>query len=208
MENCYLDKDEVILFRDEVILLQKANNSETETELLLTNKRIIFINKTKKFLYEENVETSAILIDDIKCYNEMPYVVKKGKLIEIYAINGEYFVELKNTKQAKEFYDKTMRVASGFSKFVRGFKKASKEIKDTYDALDIDIVGTTKKAIDFAADVVIEYVENQKKGKVQMVGAVAKVFKRRQIQTSSQMESKKSEEIDSFTAENEEYSGE
>ena len=47
MENCYLDKDEVVLFRDEVTLLQNVKNSKTRTELLLTNKRLIFINKTK-----------------------------------------------------------------------------------------------------------------------------------------------------------------
>ena len=181
MENYQLKNDEVVLFRGNIKLLQGAKKSKgkVETELLLTNENFVFINKTKKLFQKEEVETLIVPIKNMKVYKDLPYLVRKGELIEIYTLDGEYFLTFENKKQAKEFFNKTMRVASGYSKFVRGIKKATKEIKETNDALGIDVVDSTKKAVGFVADVAMECVDKKPKGKLQIVGVMAKVLKKR-----------------------------
>ena len=179
MEHYKLNKSEVVLFRNDILLLEdgKKGKNKVKTELLLTNENFVFINKSKKLFQKETVDTIVVAIESMKIYNEMPYMVRKDELVEIYTIDDEYFLEFDNKKSAKEFFNKTMRVASGYSKFVRGVKKVGKEVSDANEALNIS--GTTKKALDFVADVAIEYTEAPKKGKVQLIGSVAKVFKKR-----------------------------
>ncbi len=211
MQNYQLGINEVVLYKNEVTLLQdgKKGKDKTKTELLLTNDNFVFINKTKKLFQKELVNTIIIPIESMKVYNNMPYMVKKNTLIELYTKNGEYFLEFEKKKQAKDFFDKTMRVASGYSKFVRGVKKVSKEIKDTNKALDIDIIGATKKTLDFAADVAIDFSEQPKKSKTQLISSVAKVFKKRKSQNNLQIEQKSPDEqtklledINSYTEKN------
>lgn len=188
MENYQLKATEVVLFRSIVTLSQNANQKNIETELLLTNENFVFVNKQKKLFLKDQVETVVVPMESIKIYNEMPYMLLKKDTIEIYTLVGEYFVIFENKKQAKEFFDKSMRVASGCSKFVRSVKKVSKEIKDANDALGIDLATTTKKTLDFAADVAITYSDLPKRGKVQLLGAVARVFKSHSAQDKAQIE--------------------
>ena len=155
-------------------------------------KTLFLLTKQKNSSQENLVEPIVIPIESIKVYNETPYILKKEQTIEIYALSGEYFLEFKNKKQANEFFNKSMRVASGYSKFVRGVKKVSKELKETNKALNI--TETTKKAIDFAADVTIDYAEKPKHGKLQILSSVAKVFKKRNKQNSQQIDAQPEKE--------------
>lgn len=143
MKKYQLSATEVVLYKSEVSLLLDDEKVCEQTELLLTNENFVFINKSNTPAQEENTQTIVVPIESIKVYNEMPYMLKKEQTIEIYSINGEYFLEFKNKKQANEFFNKSMRVASGYSKFVRGVKKVSKELKETNKALNI--TETTKK---------------------------------------------------------------
>ena len=52
----------------------------------------------------------------------------------------------------------------------------------------------TKKAIDFAADVTIDYAEKPKHGKLQILSSVAKVFKKRNKQNSQQIDAQPEKE--------------
>ena len=196
MENYQLNKSEVVLFRSDVTLSQggKKNKGKVKTEVLLTNENFVFINKTKKLFKKEAVDTLVVSIESMKIYKELPYLIRKEVLIEIYTLADEYFLEFENKKQAKEFFDKAMRVASGYSKFVRGVKKVRKEIKETNEALDIDIVNATQKTLAFAADVAIDCAECfPESKKLKLMGTVAKVFKKRNRQDGLQLESKNAE---------------
>ncbi len=194
MRNYQLNQNEIVLFRSTVMLQNESNlRNKMQAELLLTNENFVFITKSKKLFQKEIVNTVVVPFESMKVYNELPYMVRKETLVEIYTIDAEYFLEFEKQKQAKEFFSKSMRVASGCSKFVRKVKNVSKEIKDTNDALGVDIVKTTKKALDFAADVVLDYIERPKKGKVQLLGSVAKVFKKQKNQKELQIETKRVE---------------
>ena len=184
MKNYQLKSSEVVLFKNDVILFLEEKKSKIE--LLLTNENFVFINKSVKFLQTKPFDTIIVPIESIKIYNKMPYIVKKKEFIEIYSLNGEFGLEFENKKLANEFFNKAMRVASGYSKFVRGIKIASKEIKDTNDALDI--TNTTQKALDFAADVAIDFADQPKKNKIQLIGSVAKAFKKHNKQKDLQIE--------------------
>lgn len=184
MENYQLGKEEVVLKRAEIQLLpdgkKNGKQTKTQTELLLTNLNIVFIKRTKKIFKKEEVETEIYSLNEIKKYNEMPYLVRKSKLVEIYFETAETFLEFNDKKQAKEFFDAAMRVASGNSKFVRSVKKVKKEIDDTNKALNIDIVGATKKIADIASEAVIE-MSNHPNATMKMkgMGIIAKVIKRK-----------------------------
>ena len=194
MKNYQLNQNEIVLFRNNVTLQNENNsNNRVQAELLLTNENFVLITKLKKLFQKEIVNTVVVPFENMKIYNELPYMVRKGTLVEMYTLDAEYFLDFEKQKQAKEFFEKGMRVASGCSKFVRKVKNVSKEIKDTNDALGVDIVNTTKKVLNFAADVVLDYVERPKKGKVQLLGSVAKVFKKGKNQDGLQVETKRVE---------------
>ena len=190
MENYQLGESEIVLFRTNALLPEKEQKCKNKisTELLLTNENIVLISKYKKLFQKDSVSTVIVPLESIKIYNDLPYIVKREECIELYTLNGEYFLKFEQKNQAKEFFNKIMRVTSGYSKFLRGVKKVSKEIKDMNVAFDI--AHTAKKTLDFAADVVIEYAEAPKKGKVQLLGTVAKVFKKHQPQENLQIEHK------------------
>lgn len=184
MENYELQKDEVVLSRAQVVVLpngKKAKTSslkKTECELLLTNLAFVFTTKTKVLLKKETIESEVYDIKTVKWYNEVPHILIKGKVIEIYFVNSEKFVEFSNKKEAKEFINTALRLVSGQSKFLRAVKKAQKEINETGEALNVDIAGVAKSVADVAGTVAIGAAEMSGAGKTtKTIGLLAKAFK-------------------------------
>ena len=184
MEHYELQIDEVVLYHGDVILLldgKKAKEStfkKVETELILTNHNFVFITKTKKILKKESLDTEIFAKDTVKFYKESPHILKKGKKVEIYFKGGEKFIEFPDKKQAKLFGDTALRLVSGYSKFVRGVKKTQKEIKETGDALDVDITGVAKSAVGLATEMAIG-APMAGKGAVNKISLFAKIAKKR-----------------------------
>ena len=193
MANYHLNSSEVVLLKNNAILVQDEINkkSKTKIELLLTNENFILVNKSKKKFNSETQDLIIIPFENIKVYNEMPYILKKDEIVELYTINGEYLLQFEDKNQAKEFFNKAMRVVSGLSKFVRCVKRVIKEFKEADS--ELEIVDTTKKTLGFVADVAIEYADHPQKNKVQLIGSVAKVFKKHNDKSNQQRISKKEE---------------
>lgn len=188
MENYELQADEVVLYHGQVALLIDGKQAKTaklkkvETELILTNLNFVFITKTKHVFKQELIDREIHGANTVKFYKESPYILKKGNIVEIYFTGGEKFIEFADKKQARVFGDTALRLVSGYSKFVRGVKKAQKEIKETETALDIDITGTAKTVVGVATDAVIiaSGASTAKKG-TKAVGLIAKLMKNRGI---------------------------
>lgn len=161
MEHYTLQKDEVVLYHGTVILLPndkkpKASQlKKTESELILTNLNFVFINKTKRFLGKD-VEVEIYKTNEVKFYKDNPHIIRNKNKVEIYFTTTEKFIEFVNGKETKNFINAAMRLVSGKSKFVRAVKKVQSEIKETNKELDIDIAKIAGKAVQVAADVVIE----------------------------------------------------
>lgn len=184
MENYELQKEEVVLSHAQVVILPNGKESKakmltkTECELLLTNLAFVFTTKQKSLLKKETIESEIYDIKTVKWYNEVPHILIKDKVVEIYFANGEKFVQFRNKKEAKEFTNTALRLVSGQSKFVRGVKKAQKEINETGEALNVDIAGAAKAVAGVAGTVAIGAAEmSGASKKAKTLGLIAKAIK-------------------------------
>ena len=184
MDNYELIKDEVVLWHGEVALLpsgkvvKESSFKKVQTELILTNFNFVFITKTKRVFQKVETEREIYATGDVKYYRDSPYILKKGNIVEVYFDSAEKFVEFSDKKQARIFGDTALRLVSGHSKFVRGVKKAQKEIKETEDALDVDITGMAKTAVGVATEMAIG-LPTAGKGASNKLSLFAKILKKK-----------------------------
>ena len=155
MENYILQKDETILFRGNAQYLPNGKPDERFEELidvLLTNHNIVLVHKRKK-LFKTVTEVGVFGVSDVKIYDETVQIIRRKAIVDVYLNEGELFLNFIKEKYAKEFCDKAQRLISGNSKFVRSVKKTRKAVKETNEALDIDVVDIAKKTAAVACEV-------------------------------------------------------
>ena len=182
MDYYKLQNDEVGLYHGAISMVStgkgrtlRSNNSGYE--ILLTNLNFVFIKKTKQLLKKEQVDVEIYDVNTIKFYRDRPHIIQKKAVVELYFKDCEKFIEFPDKKEARTFCDNALRVASGKSKLVRGVQKVQKEIHETNEALDIDVVkiaaATARVALGVAANVG-SYEDAGKKTK--FVGRIAKAL--------------------------------
>ena len=97
------------------------------------------------------------------------------------------FLDFFKEKYAKEFCDKALKLISGYSKFVRGVKKTQKAVKETNEALDIDICEIAKNGVGFVCDVALTAGSSTTaKGGMKITTAIAKVISRKNAKKENQ----------------------
>ena len=191
MKNYELANDEVILYHGPVTLLPDGKPEgkkffrREECELVLTNHNVVFLTKIKQLFKKDCVQKEIFGIDAIKYYNESPYIVREKNMVEIYFLGVERFIMLADKKEAKEFTNKTLKAASGYSKLVRIVKNIQREIHETDKALNIDTVGIAKMILGIATTAAIDLSAlpvnpSKKQGlpPVKVFGAIAKAMKK------------------------------
>ena len=158
MKNYELCENEVILFKGLVEVLSNWKEEKDiykyNTELILTNINIVLITEIKK-LFSSVIDKKIYKIDDVKIYDEAVQIIKRKERVDIYLLGGEVFLEFEKEKSAKEFCDKSIKLRDGNSKFVRSVKRTQKVIKETNEALDIDIVKIAKETASLACDIAV-----------------------------------------------------
>lgn len=178
MNNYTLQENETILFRGSCAIMQNGKKNEKTDEandIILTNNNIVLFVKRKKFLKTvEEVQVFNVL--DVKTYDETVQIIRRKSIVDIYLKECELFLDFLKEKYAKEFCDKALRLISGYSKFVRGVKKTQKAVKETTEALDIDIAEAVRSGTEFVCDVVLESdIPIASKGGKKITTAIAKV---------------------------------
>lgn len=157
MKEYELSANEVILFKGMVAIVSdwknEKNVTEYKTQLMLTNFNVVLITEVKK-LFSRILDKKIYSIKDIKVYDETVQVVRRKNLVDVYLATGELFLKFGKEKNAKEFCDKAVKLKDGNSKFVRSVKKTQKAIKETNEALNIDMVEIAKGTAAFACEVV------------------------------------------------------
>ena len=146
MENYTLKENEVILYRGSATLLPNGKSNENNAvmnDLILTNFNIVITVKKKKLL-KTVTETLIYSISDIKIHDEKIQVIRRKTVVDIYLKATELFLDFKKEKEAKLFCDNALKEISGESKLVRSVKKTKKAIKETNEALDIDVLEIAK----------------------------------------------------------------
>ena len=155
MENYTLKDNEIILYRGEAVLMPDGKTdgkNAVTSDLLLTNHNIVISIKKRK-LMRTMTETFVYSLSDVKVYDEKVQVIRRKDTVDIYLKDCELFLGFAKEKEAKQFCDNAIREISGESKFVRSVKKTRKVIKETNEALDIDIVEIAKTTASVACDV-------------------------------------------------------
>lgn len=191
MRNYELANDEVILYHGPVTLLPDGKPEEQKLfrkeacELILTNHNVVFLTNVKQLFRKEFVQKDIFGIDMIKYYNEAPYIVREKNMIEIYFFGAEKFVMFAEKKEAKEFANKILKAASGYSKLVRIVKNIQREIRETDKALNIDTVGIAKMILGIATTAAIDISalpvggsKKQKVAPIKVLGAVANAIRK------------------------------
>ena len=155
MENYTLKENETVLYRGSAIVLPDGKSPGRNVkpyDVLLTNFNIVIFVPVKK-MFKTLIETEIYSVEDIKIYDESLQIIRRKSIVDVYLKTGELFLDFQKEKEAKSFCDKALRLASGESKFVRAVKKGRKEIKETNEALDVDMVDLTVKGVKFGAKV-------------------------------------------------------
>lgn len=182
MNNYTLQENETILFRGSCALMPNGKKNEKASEsndIILTNMNIVLFVKRKKLLKTvEEVQIFNVL--DVKTYDETVQIIRRKSVVDIYLKECELFLDFFKEKYAKEFCDKALKLISGYSKFVRGVKKTQKVVKETNEALDIDIGEIVKSGAGFACEVALTSgAPTTAKGGMKITKAIAKVMHHR-----------------------------
>ena len=176
MENYTLKNDETVLYRGSAIIMPDGKNEDKnaqKSDVLLTNFNII-VFQTKKKLFKTTTEPVIYNVSDVKIYDEQVQVIRRKAIVDVYLKTGELFLNFKKEKEAKLFTDKALRLISGESKLVRSVKKVKKEIRETDEALDIDIEGSVVKGAKLAASITVDVAALKSAGnKTKIFGKIA-----------------------------------
>ena len=157
MENYILKSDETVLYRGSVVVMPDGKNDAKNVkkgDLLLTNFNIVIITQTKKLL-KKVTDIEVYSTSEVKTYDESVQVIRRKSVVDVYLKTGELFLDFQKEKEAKVFCDKALRLISGESKFVRSVKKVKKEIKETDEALDINIEEAVVNSAKMAAAITV-----------------------------------------------------
>ena len=128
MDNYELQSDEVVLYKGYVTL----RKNEGETQLILTNKNLVFITKAIVNESGEVVNVQTYAVNDIKIYEGQPQIKHKGTTVEIYFLTSEIEFTFENTKEIKDFLKNILLLITGKNTFQRGVEKC----KDTINVID------------------------------------------------------------------------
>ena len=179
MENYTLSTNETILYRGSATMLHDGKTGKKETknvDLLLTNLNIVLFEETKK-LFKTVSETTTYSVSDVKIYDETIQVIRRKSVVDIYLNCGELFLDFEKEKEAKLFCDQALKLISGNSKLVRSVKKARKAIKETNEALDIDVIDIAKKTAAIACTATVNVASLEDAGKkTKIFGKIAETF--------------------------------
>ena len=179
MKNYNLLENETILYRGSVTVMPDGKENDHDaprSELLLTNLNIVVSSQKKKFL-KTATETEVYSIEDVKVYEEEIQIKRKKTAVDVYLKTGELFLGFENEKEARLFCNCALKLISGESKFVRSVKRVRKEIKETDEALDINIEGMVATGAAIAASAVVGAASLEGAGKkTKVIGKIAETL--------------------------------
>lgn len=145
MKHYVLDEDEVPLYKGKVERKEKSG----ETELVLTNKRFIFVTITQNEFMSEIVSVNEYSVSEVKEYKGIHQVLRKGNVVEIYFLHDEVEFAFEKGSECKKFISAALETLTSKNKFRRAVDKVSKvnaEREYLDETLHIDSVGIVKNA--------------------------------------------------------------
>ena len=139
MENYKLRADEVVLYKGDVIL----KNKKGLTSLILTNLKIVLINKYKKPLSKEEISILEYPVNSIKIYENMPQITVNGNFVEIYLLETEIEFEFNSKIELHKFNNAAKKLLTGQTSTERMCNNIKDSIGLIDDTLGINTVQAT-----------------------------------------------------------------
>ncbi len=143
MEYYNLAEDEVVLYKGDVRFCGKPNSSQ----LVLTNKNLVFITKTKKLFGESEAETTVYSLEDVKIYEGVPQVKTKSFDVEIYLKTTELEFAFDSKSELMKFQSAITKRLTGKTGFERGAEKVKDKIDVVNDTFGVDVVKSTEDVV-------------------------------------------------------------
>ncbi|MBQ3158302.1 MAG: hypothetical protein IJB98_01265 [Clostridia bacterium] len=135
MDYYKLDSDEVVLYKGRVVLHGKNGT----TELVLTNKNLVFVNM-HEFFTKEEVTVLEYPAKSIKVYEGEPQIKTKGKVTEIYLIETELELEFPSKNELHSFSGAVRKLLTGVTVAQKNAQKVKSSIDLVNEALGINTV--------------------------------------------------------------------
>ena len=130
-----LDKDENVLFKSNI----KLKSMESIVEFILTTQKFIFII-SNGFGNNNEIIVQEIPIKEVKIYNGLPQINRKGNLVEIFMINDDIELVFKSMFEAHKFMDIVYKLITNKSKFERGVAKVKGGVDVINETFNVDCV--------------------------------------------------------------------
>lgn len=143
MEHYDLEENEVVLYKGQVTKPKQKGS----IQLILTNINFVLINKQKKLFSKEQINVDTYPISEIKYYNGLPQVLKKGNLIELYFLNEETEFTFESRNEARKFVNATLNLLTNKTTFERTAEKVKNTISVVDNTLGIDSMQITGNAL-------------------------------------------------------------
>ena len=144
MEHYKLGADEVVLYKGDVNLVGQKG----QTELILTNHNLIFINTVKKMFFKEEISVMNYSVDSIKMYEGIPQIKANKLHVEIYLVETELEIDFLSKAGLCQFIKEAEKLLTGKT----SLEKNAQKVKDTIHLVDdtlginsVQVVGNTLK---------------------------------------------------------------
>lgn len=145
MNEYQLKPDEILLYEGAIL---RAGIKGYTTNLILTDKNIVFEMTEKKIFGKGNILVESFPITDIKQYNEEPQVKCKGSEVTIFLTESEEQITFAGKIEALKFTNKAVEAATGNKLSARGAQKVRGAIGVVDSALGIDTVNTVVNVLE------------------------------------------------------------
>jgi len=145
MKHYNLDEDEVLLYKGKV----SFKNKSVETELVLTNKKFVFISVIQNEFMLDVVSVDKFSVCDVKQYQGNYQVKRDGNIVEIYFLHDEVEFVFEKGSECQKFMNEALKLLTGKNKFERGAEKFFKGKECVDNSLHIDSSAIAKKTVNF-----------------------------------------------------------
>lgn len=143
MEHYNLDEDEVVLYKGDVVFKEKTQS----TQIVLTNKNLVFIDVVKKIFAHDEIETQIYPVNEIKMYEGVPQVKAKSNDVEIYLKTKELEFGFQSKNEVYKFRSAIIKLLTGKTGFERGADKVKDKIDVVNDTFGVDVVKSTEDVV-------------------------------------------------------------
>ncbi|MHC1787568.1 MAG: SHOCT domain-containing protein [Christensenellales bacterium] len=138
MEAYTLKPNEIMLYRGEATL----DRSKVNGEVILTNKNVVAITKSKKMFSKEQVELHEYPVEGMCVINQIPQIKQSEGKVDIGFNSGEVTLYFSSESEGRKFVNAVYEIVTGQSAPQRNAAKVKDALNYVNNALGFNAVDT------------------------------------------------------------------